>query len=125
MQTKNTSKQAHTHTHIRTHNREVEYGSLKEDFELLEKISPINQINKIKCPLFIIQGEKDQRVPLFESLQIYEKLKSNHLNVELLLFNDEGHGITKLKNKIIAYPKIVLWLQNIIQTINNNDTSLW
>jgi dipeptidyl aminopeptidase/acylaminoacyl peptidase len=45
--------------------RESEYGSLERDRELLESISPNNKIDRISAPLFIIQGDNDERVPLY------------------------------------------------------------
>eukprot|EP01084_Bolivina_argentea_P186363 321259_1 len=95
--------------------RESEYGSLKYDMDVLIKISPIHKINNIKCPLFIIQGDNDERVPLSESIQIYEKLKEKQLDTVLLRFDDEGHGVTKLKNKIVAYGRVLKWLINIVK----------
>jgi len=83
--------------------------------ETLRRISPIHKMDRVRCPLFIIQGDNDERVPLSESLQIYEKLKGRNVNVKLMRFEDEGHGVTKLKNKIAAYSQVLLWLQSIVK----------
>jgi dipeptidyl aminopeptidase/acylaminoacyl peptidase len=29
-----------------------------------------------------------------------------------MVFDDEGHGVVKLKNKLVAYPAIVAFLDN-------------
>ncbi|MFX1606155.1 MAG: alpha/beta hydrolase family protein, partial [Promethearchaeota archaeon] len=76
--------------------------------------SPIHKIDRIAAPLFIIQGDNDERVPLSESIQMYEKLKENGLSVKLLRFGDEGHGLAKLKNRIKAYTEVVAWLNEIV-----------
>jgi dipeptidyl aminopeptidase/acylaminoacyl peptidase len=94
--------------------REAEYGSLEHDLETLEKVSPIHKIDKISAPLFIIQGDNDERVPLSESIQMYEKLKEKGLPVKMLRFADEGHGLAKLKNRIEAYSEVVNWLKEIV-----------
>ena len=94
--------------------RESEYGSLDSDFEMLESISPINKIDNIRAPLFIIQGDNDERVPLSESIQMYEKLKSKGIKTELLRFADEGHGVVKLKNRLVTYPRVVEWLKEVL-----------
>ncbi|MCG3220033.1 MAG: S9 family peptidase, partial [Candidatus Heimdallarchaeota archaeon] len=94
--------------------REVEYGSLEEDLEMLKSISPIHKVDKISSPLFIIHGDNDERVPLSEAIQIHKILKEKGLNVELLRFDDEGHGITKLKNKAKAYSGIIEWLSKVV-----------
>jgi dipeptidyl aminopeptidase/acylaminoacyl peptidase len=78
--------------------REAEYGSLSEDLEMLKSISPIHKIDHIKAPLFILQGDNDERVPLSESIQIYEQLKTRGIPVEFMRFDNEGHGITYVEN---------------------------
>jgi dipeptidyl aminopeptidase/acylaminoacyl peptidase len=94
--------------------RESEYGSLEEDKEMLKSISPIHKVENISSPLFIIHGDNDERVPLSEAIQIHKILKEKGLAVELLRFDDEGHGITKLENKIIAYSRIAEWLKEVV-----------
>jgi len=94
--------------------REAEYGSLEHDMDTLVRVSPIHKIDKITAPLFIIQGDNDERVPLSESIQMYEKLKEKGLEVELMRFDDEGHGLAKLKNKVKAYSRGIQWLLEIM-----------
>ena len=93
--------------------RESEYGSL-EDRDLLERISPINRIERVAAPLLIIQGDNDERVPLSESIQMAERLEQLGRTVELVRFADEGHGVTKLENRIVAYTRAVEWLQEYV-----------
>jgi len=94
--------------------REVEYGSLKKDKQFLKSISPINSVEKIRAPLFIIHGANDPRVPLSEAEQIVSKLKELGREVEIVVYPDEGHGLSKLKNRLDAYPKVVTFLDKII-----------
>jgi dipeptidyl aminopeptidase/acylaminoacyl peptidase len=94
--------------------REAEYGSLEHDMDALVQISPIHKIDRISAPLFIIQGDNDERVPLSESVQMYEKLKAKGLPVRLMRFADEGHGLAKLKNRIKAYSEVMRWLKEIV-----------
>jgi dipeptidyl aminopeptidase/acylaminoacyl peptidase len=90
--------------------REPEYGYLDRDQEVLKKFSPINAIENVKAPLFIIHGANDPRVPLSEAKQMAERLKMHGREVELLVYPDEGHGLEKLKNRIDAYPKAAAFL---------------
>lgn len=94
--------------------REAEYGYLATDRKFLESISPLNFIDNIKAPLLIIHGANDPRVPLSEAQQIYKKLKESGKKVELLIYQDEGHGLRKLKNRLDAYPKILDFLDSIL-----------
>ena len=95
--------------------REAEYGSLEKDRDFLQKISPANHADKIKAPLFIIHGANDPRVPLSETEQMVEKIKSNNGTVELLVYEDEGHGLSKLKNRLEAYPKVIEFINRIVK----------
>ncbi|ARS88398.1 S9 family peptidase [Natrarchaeobaculum aegyptiacum] len=90
--------------------REAEYGSLDEDREFLEEISPTNNIESIEAPLFVLHGENDPRVPVGEAEQIAEKAESQGVPVRTLIFDDEGHGFSKLENRIEAYSDIADFL---------------
>lgn len=90
--------------------REAEYGSLERDREFLRSISPIHKAGRIKAPLMVIHGKNDPRVPVGEAEQIVERVRANGGAVEYLLYEDEGHGLAKLKNRLDAYPKIAAFL---------------
>ncbi|MFC4542961.1 S9 family peptidase [Halosolutus amylolyticus] len=90
--------------------REAEYGSLAEDREFLEEISPINNVEEIEAPLFVLHGENDPRVPVGEAEQIVEKVADHGVPVRKLIFEDEGHGFSKLENRIEAYSAIAEFL---------------
>lgn len=95
--------------------REKEYGNLTEHREFLEKISPINHVDKIKCPMMVIHGANDPRVPVGEAEQIVAALKKRQVPVEYLRYEDEGHGLAKLKNRLDAYPKMVDFLDKYLK----------
>ncbi|ELZ50311.1 peptidase S9 prolyl oligopeptidase active site domain protein [Halorubrum distributum JCM 9100] len=90
--------------------REAEYGSLEADREFLESVSPINNIESIEAPLFVLHGENDPRVPVGEAEQIVEEAREQGVPVRKLIFDDEGHGFAKLDNRIEAYREIVGFL---------------
>jgi dipeptidyl aminopeptidase/acylaminoacyl peptidase len=98
----------------RRKNRESEYGSLEKDYAFLEDISPINKVESISAPLLIIHGRNDPRVPVGEAQQIYDAVKNRGGEAELLIYEDEGHGLAKLKNRLDAYPKIVEFLNKYV-----------
>ncbi|WP_424019702.1 S9 family peptidase [Halorientalis pallida] len=94
----------------RQEHREAEYGSLEDDREFLESISPLNHADRIEAPLFVLHGANDPRVPVGEAEQIVEEVQSQGVPVEKLIFEDEGHGISKLENRIEAYTTVVDFL---------------
>jgi len=81
--------------------RRVEYGDERDPKmrEFLEKIAPMNNIEKIKKPMFVIAGKNDPRVPVSESQQIADALKKQSTPVWLLIAKDEGHGYRKKANQ--------------------------
>jgi dipeptidyl aminopeptidase/acylaminoacyl peptidase len=94
--------------------REAEYGFLDKDREFLRSISPINSIEQVTAPLFVIHGRNDPRVPLSEAEQVVSKLRKHGREVMFLVYDDEGHGLAKLKNRLDAYPKVVAFLDEVL-----------
>jgi dipeptidyl aminopeptidase/acylaminoacyl peptidase len=91
--------------------REAEYGSLERDRAFLESISPIRKIDRIACPLMVIHGANDPRVPVSEAEQVVAALRERGAPVEYLRYEDEGHGITRLPNRLDCYPRVAAFLQ--------------
>ncbi len=94
--------------------REREYGSLEHDRELLLAASPITRVEQIRAPLFIIHGANDPRVPLGEAEQIHGELTGRGVRCELLVYDDEGHGLKKLVNRLDAYSRAVAFLEDAL-----------
>jgi len=94
--------------------REAEYGSLEHDREFLESISPTSLVDSIEAPLLVIHGANDPRVPLGEAEQIVGQLRARDRRVELLVFDDEGHGLVKLKNRRVGYGRVVEFLSEVL-----------
>jgi dipeptidyl aminopeptidase/acylaminoacyl peptidase len=94
--------------------REREYGSLAHDRELLEQLSPITHVDAMRAPLLIIHGANDPRVPLGEAEQIHAVLTARGVRSELLVYPDEGHGLSKLVNRIDAYPQVAAFLHEVL-----------
>lgn len=99
----------------RRRQREVEYGMLSRDIEFLRRISPIRKIDRIRTPLFVISGRNDPRVPYTEGEQMVKALKDRGAVVEYRLFDDEGHGISKLKNRLELYPLVADFLDKYMK----------
>lgn len=78
-------------------------GDPVKDKELMEKVSPVFHVDKIKCPLFIAQGANDPRVNKAESDQMVEALKKRNIDVTYLVKDNEGHGFSNEENKFEFY----------------------
>jgi dipeptidyl aminopeptidase/acylaminoacyl peptidase len=94
--------------------REREYGSLERDREFLLEASPLTRVDQIRAPLFVIHGANDPRVPVGEARQIHRSLTERGIRCELLIYEDEGHGLKKLPNKLDAYPRAAAFLDEVL-----------
>ena len=96
--------------------RRIEYGDERDPKmrEFLERIAPMNNIEKIRKPMFVIAGKNDPRVPVSESQQIADALKKLGTPVWLMIANDEGHGYRKKPNQDFQFYATVAFLQEYL-----------
>ena len=85
-------------------------GNPEDDKELLEEISPVFHVDKIKAPLFVAQGANDPRVKQAESDQIVEALQSKGIDVQYMLKENEGHGFHNEENRMEFYNAMIVFL---------------
>jgi len=81
-------------------------GDPVKDREFLVERSPRTYIDQIQCPLLVIQGKNDPRVIEQESRDLVEHLRTIGKEVEYLMFENEGHDVLKLENRITCYNSI-------------------
>ena len=82
-------------------------GDPERDRDFLVERSPRTWIRDLACPLLVIQGRNDPRVVERESRDLVEELRGLGRTVEYLVFEDEGHDVLKLANRIRCYEAIV------------------
>ena len=93
----------------------TEIGDPVKDKTMLQEVSPLFHADKIKRPLFVVQGANDPRVIKPESDDIVAAVTKNGVPVEYVVFPDEGHGFSKRKNQIEAYGKIREFLDKYLK----------
>jgi dipeptidyl aminopeptidase/acylaminoacyl peptidase len=84
-----------------THRFEAHYldtivGTLPDQYARYVDRSPLSVADRIQRPLLILQGDKDEVVPLNQSESIRDKLKARGVEVEMKVYEGEGHGWQKL-----------------------------
>ena len=96
--------------------RRVEYGDERDPKvrAFLEKTAPLNNAEKIRKPLFVIQGANDPRVPMSESVQMVQKIRSVGTPVWYLMAKDEGHGFVKKSNRAYQFDATVLFMKEFL-----------
>ncbi len=96
--------------------RRVEYGDERDPKmrEFLERIAPMNNVEKIKKPMMVVAGKNDPRVPVTESDQIVAALKKQGTPVWYVMARDEGHGFQKKANADYQFYTTVEFLQEYL-----------
>ena len=79
----------------------------------LRRISPLTNADRISRPLLVVHGKNDARVPVSESEQLVNRLRSRGGNVWYLEAIDEGQGFGKKKNRDAYYRTFALFLKSL------------
>ncbi len=85
-------------------------GHPEKDKEHMTAASPALHVDKIKTPLFVIQGANDPRVNIDESDQIVRSLRSRNIDVPYMVKYDEGHGFHNEENRFEVYDAMLGFL---------------
>jgi dipeptidyl aminopeptidase/acylaminoacyl peptidase len=96
--------------------RRYEYGD-ERDPEMrafLERISPLNNVERIGIPLLVVQGRNDPRVPASESEQIVQALRDRERPVWYIEALNEGHGYDRKENRNIYEQVTMLFLRTYL-----------
>ena len=96
--------------------RRVEYGDERDSTlrAWMERTAPLNNVDKVTKPLFIIQGMNDPRVPRSEAEQMVAALKRRSIPVWYLMAKDEGHGFRKKGNQDFQFYATILFTERYL-----------
>ena len=86
-------------------------GDTEKDHDFFVERSPKTYVKDITAPLLVIQGKNDPRVVEQESHDLVESMRAAGQEVEYLMFEDEGHDVLKLQNRVRCYDEIVGFFQ--------------
>ncbi len=95
---------------------DIALGNPERDREFLLERSPSTHLHQLACPMLVIQGRNDPRVVAAESEDLARTLQAQGKDVSLLLFENEGHDVTKLENKVRCYSEIARFFTTRLQS---------
>ncbi|MDI6768287.1 MAG: prolyl oligopeptidase family serine peptidase [Anaerolineales bacterium] len=72
----------------------------------LTERSPKTYLDNLACPMLVLQGRNDPRVVAKESEDLVADLKKKGKDIEILIFEDEGHDVLKYANRVTCYNAI-------------------
>ena len=90
-------------------------GDPEEKRELWVSHSPYFFLDRVSAPVQMICGANDPRCPASESVDARDKLVKLGKDVELLLYEDEGHAFLKIENVVDAEVRRVEFLEKVLK----------
>ncbi len=88
-----------TRPDLRPYSEEMIGGRPDQVPEVYFQRSPINFVENIRGKVLIVQGAQDPNVTPENVHQVVQRLEAHEVPFELLVFDDEGHGISKPVNQ--------------------------
>src|SRR5262249_32276109 len=73
--------------------------------------SPLKDVAKVKTPTLFFVGERDPRVPMPQSIEMYRALKSNGVPTHLYVAPREPHGWGELRHKLFKVNAEIEWFE--------------
>jgi dipeptidyl aminopeptidase/acylaminoacyl peptidase len=92
-----------------------EYGDPATQADLLRELSPVHKLDQVRSPLLVMHGANDTNVPVVEAEQVVERLRARDIEVEYVLFPDEGHGWRKQANRVRSTVELVRFFGRHLQ----------
>ncbi|CAN5630938.1 S9 family peptidase [soil metagenome] len=74
--------------------------------------SPLTHADNIDVPVLVIHSEQDWRCPLEQGQRLYERLKRNGVETELLIFPGEGHELSRSglpSHRVARFEAVLDW----------------
>ena len=81
-----------------------------EDPERYRAHSAMTHINQVTTPTLFLHGERDVRVPIAQSYEMYWGLRHVGVDTEFVIYPREGHGIGETPHRRDLYGRVVGWL---------------
>jgi dipeptidyl aminopeptidase/acylaminoacyl peptidase len=100
------SKRSDTSDTYKQFGMPVLVGDIVKDAEQLTATSPLQQAARLKQPLLMAYGGADVRVPIYHGRKFYDAVRQTNPNVELVVYEEEGHGWVLPKNRIDYWSRV-------------------
>jgi len=92
-----------------------EIGDPVADKQLIEELSPIHAVDRIRAPLLVYQGANDSRVSRSHADAIVAALRKRGVPVDYMLAGDEGHSVARRANQVELLTRMLKFLQTSVR----------
>lgn len=89
-------------------------GTPWEARQLFDEQSPLTYLPRVRTPVLIFHGEKDERVPAGQSHETYRTLKRLGVTTQLVIYPDQGHGLTMPSYQIDKMRREFAWIEKFV-----------
>jgi dipeptidyl aminopeptidase/acylaminoacyl peptidase len=73
--------------------------------------SPLKDVSNVKTPTIFFVGERDPRVPMPQSIEMYRALKSLNVPTHLYIAPREPHGWNELRHQLFKLNTEIAWFE--------------
>jgi dipeptidyl aminopeptidase/acylaminoacyl peptidase len=79
------------------------------------EFNPVNYVDQWDTPILIIQGGKDYRVPIGQSLEAFTAAQQQGIKSRLLFLPEENHWVLSPQNAIVWQSEFFRWLDETVK----------
>lgn len=79
-----------------------------------QQFDPSSMVDRWNTPIMIVQGGKDFRVPLGQSLEAFQAAQLRGIKSKLLFFPEENHWVLTPQNALVWQKEFFKWLEETL-----------
>lgn len=83
--------------------------------KMYQEYDPSALVDKWNTPILIVQGGKDFRVPIGQSLEAFQAAQLRGIKSKLLYFPDENHWVLTAQNALVWQKEFFKWLDETLE----------
>ena len=91
-----------------------EWGDLASMKTTFDSVSPLQHADRIQAPVLLAHGKLDERVPMSQGRQMYDRMRELHKDAQWLEFYNEAHTLWRVENQRDYYDAVFQLLERTI-----------
>jgi dipeptidyl aminopeptidase/acylaminoacyl peptidase len=97
------------------------FGDIAENPETAWRLAPVRSVQRATTPTLILFGARDPRVPPNQGYELYAGLRSRGVEVQMVVYPREGHGIGERKHQLDVLRRVVEWYDRHLGRDGDNN----
>jgi dipeptidyl aminopeptidase/acylaminoacyl peptidase len=87
---------------------------LWEDPQAYVRNSTVFALDSLRTPLLVEFGDRDGNVNFWQGVELYNAARRLGKNFVMLVYNDENHGLAKMKNQVDYHRRQLEWFDHYL-----------